>query len=34
MYVLTLSNGKSLKYYVQECAEAFRRCYGGMITKE
>jgi hypothetical protein len=32
-YILTLSNGKQLTYYVRECAETFQRCMGGTVTE-
>lgn len=34
MYILTLSNGKRIKFYVYACAEVFRQSMGGNISLE
>lgn len=34
MYILTLSNGKRVKFYVKACAELFKQSMGGNITSE
>lgn len=32
MYVLTLSNGEIIKFYILTCAEIFQQCYGGSLV--